>query len=225
MQQTGQRGDGGVSGPGALAGPDQPAEQQMGGDDDGGTDQGVRPPLRCVPLHRREQREDQPGGESGAGPRDPVAEQADPGRGGGHGQHRGEPQGEQSAVPEGEDGMHQQVVEAVRHVRVAEEMADLADATVRDLVRRRLVPPHAVLPADPPQPERQRHPGRGEPGGGPLGTPGGSGAAGPRAPAARGGAPVWSAGRSADRWRCRCAGRCGTRPSVHHHHFTNQLVE
>jgi hypothetical protein len=60
---------------------------------------------------------------------------------------------------DGEDGVHEQVVQAVHRVHVLQQPPDLRHRTLRDLKGDALVAPHAAA-VEAPQPDREHH-GRG----------------------------------------------------------------
>ncbi len=157
VEQTGDQQDGGVRAPAEPAPPADRGQQQPGAPGDQRTHQRVRTSFLRVPLHRRDQRKGQPGQYSGAWPGERPPDEGDPHRRHGHRQDGRQSQGRLGAVPQREHPVHEQVVETVHGVGVAQRVPDLSDAPVRHLVGDRLVAPQRVPAVDSPQPEEQRH--------------------------------------------------------------------
>lgn len=163
VQPAGQGQDGAVGAPPTGGGrPVQGAQQEVAGPDDGGADQGVGAALLRVLLDGGQEGEHRPGERARTPAGEPRPRRADAGGGQCRPGHGGQPEGREAAVPEREDGVQEQVVQAVHGVDAAEQFPECAERAVGDLVGDRLVAPHAVPAVEPPQSERRREQGRRE---------------------------------------------------------------
>ncbi len=173
----------------------QGVQQRQRGAGNAGEDQGVRPGGLRVVADRRGQRDDQPGEQAGpARPGQPPADDDGQGHGHDHGDHRGDPHHRRAGACR-HPAVHQQVVQPVHRVNVAEQVGQQMQREQRGPPGGHLVVAHGRVPRQPPHPEhghdRGGQDGRPVPGHRPL--PGRS----------RGGC----AGRLGPRWRPAWPGR------------------
>ncbi len=129
--------------------------QQQGRQPGPRRDERVGPALLQVELHSRQESESQPAAEPRPGPGQAPPDEGHARGGGRDRQHRRQAQGGGARPEDLEEAVHQEVVEAVHGVDVSEHVPDVARRPPGHLPGRRLVPPHAVVPGQPPQTERQ----------------------------------------------------------------------
>ncbi len=152
MQPAGKAENDAVGPPGTpLHGPDELQRRPRGA----GRDQGVGAALLRVVAGHRCDRVEQPGPQPHPRPDQPGAECGHQARGDRRRAHGRKPEDDLVGV-DGEDGVHEQVVEAVHRVHPLQQPPDLRQGTARDLEGDRLVPPHPAA-VETPEPEGEHH--------------------------------------------------------------------
>ena len=142
----------------------QGMQQGQGGAEDAGEDECVGPGGLGVVADRRGQRDDQPGEQPRPSrPGQPPADDHGQGHAHDHADHRGNPH-DRRAGANHHPAVHQQVVEPVDRVHVAEQAGQLVQAQQRGPAGGHLVVAHGRVPRQAPDPQ-PGHDQRGEGGG------------------------------------------------------------